>query len=146
MTERTEQLKKEWDQRSARLGSTMRAVLFKRFPGWLNQSIHRRHIRFIADNCPSRLSQVLDVGCGYGRISIELAERFPKASFRGVDLSKEFAKHFEQNVGSCFKCPIQQFHTEETYDLILIVTTLMYLSAEEHKEVLERLWSSLACN
>ncbi|HSG97869.1 MAG TPA: class I SAM-dependent methyltransferase [Woeseiaceae bacterium] len=144
MTERTDQLKKEWDQRSARLGSTQRAVLFKRFPGWLNQSIHRRHVRFIADNCPSGVSRVLDVGCGYGRISIELAERFPEASFLGVDLSTEFARHYEQNVGPCFNGPIQEFHSDDTYDLILIVTTLMYLSAEEHVEVLKRLWSSLA--
>jgi len=144
MTERTEQLKREWDQRSARLGSTQRAVLFKRFPGWLNQSIHRRHIRFIVDNCPSRLLRVLDVGCGYGRISVELAKRFPEASFLGVDLSTEFARHYEHHVGPCFNGPIQEFHSDDTYDLILIVTTLMYLSAEEQVEVLERLWSSLS--
>ena len=143
MTMRTDQLKNEWDQRSARLGSTQRAVLFKRFPGWLNQSIHRRHIRFTVDNCPARLSRVLDVGCGYGRISLELAESFPETLFYGVDLSTEFARHYEQHVGPCFNGPIQHFHPEETYDLILIITTLMYLGAEEHIEVLERLWSSL---
>jgi trans-aconitate methyltransferase len=143
MTERTEQLKREWDQRSVRLGSTQRAVLFKRFPGWLNQSIHRRHVRFIIDNCPSGLSRVLDVGCGYGRISAELAERFPETEFRGVDLSTEFARHYEKHVGPCFNGPVQEFYPDETYDLVLIVTTLMYLGAEEHREILERLWSSL---
>lgn len=45
MTERTDQLKKEWGERSERLGFTQRAVLFKRFPGWLNDSIHRRHVQ-----------------------------------------------------------------------------------------------------
>lgn len=143
MTERTEQLKREWDQRSVHLGSTQRAVLFKRFPGWLNQSIHRRQLRFIVDNCPAGLSRVVDVGCGYGRISIELAERFPEARFQGVDLSTEFARHYEDHVGPCFNGPIQDFNPDETYDLVLIVTTLMYLSAEEQVEVLERLWSSL---
>jgi SAM-dependent methyltransferase len=144
MTERTDQLKSEWDQRSACLGSTKRAVLFKRFPDWLNKSIHRRHVSFILDNCLSGWSRVLDVGCGYGRISIELVERFPEYRFQGVDLSTEFSRHYEQNVGPCFNGPVQHFIPEEAYDLILIVTTLMYLSAEEHKEVLERLWSSLA--
>ena len=144
MSERTEQLKREWDRRSERLGSTQRAVLFKRFPGWLNQSIHRRHVRFIVDNCPSRMSRILDVGCGYGRLSIEIARHFPEARFQGVDLSTEFANHYEQHVGPCFNGAIQAFRTDESYDLILIVTTLMYLSTEEHTETLERLWSSLA--
>jgi len=144
MTDRTEQLKREWDQRSERLGSTQRAVLFKRFPDWLNQSIHRRHVRFIVDNCPTPVSRVLDVGCGYGRISLELAERFPNARFRGVDLSEEFARHYEQHVGPCFNGAIQDFPIDETYDLVLIVTTLMYLNTDEHVTVLQRLWSSLA--
>ena len=88
MTERTDQLRREWDRRSASMGSTQRAVLFKRFPGWLNDSIHRRHVRFIIDNCPPDPSRVLDVGCGYGRISAELARRHPATRFQGVDLSE----------------------------------------------------------
>jgi trans-aconitate methyltransferase len=143
MTARTDQLKKEWNQRSARMGATQRAVLFKRFPGWLNNSIHRRHVRFIVDNCASTISRVLDVGCGFGRISTELAKRFPEARFHGVDLSEPFARHYEQHVGPCFNGPIQEFHTDETWDLVLIVTTLMYLDSDEHSEVLELLWSRL---
>lgn len=144
MSERTEQLKREWDRRSERLGSTQRAVLFKRFPDWLNQSIHRRHVRFVMENCPSRMSRVLDVGCGYGRLSFEVARRFPEARFQGVDLSTEFARHYEQHVGPCFNGAIQEFRSDDGYDLVLIVTTLMYLSTEEHAETLERLWCSLA--
>lgn len=144
MADRTEQLKKEWDQRSERLGSTQRAVLFKRFPGWLNQSIHRRHVRFVVDNAPREPSRVLDVGCGYGRISIELSRRFPDADFQGIDLSTEFARHYEQHVGPCFNGPIQDYRCSETYDLILIITTLMYLDRQEHRDVLQRLWSCLA--
>lgn len=143
MTDRTQQLKKEWDQRSERLGSTQRAVLFKRFPGWLNQSIHRRHVRFVVDHAPQEPSRVLDVGCGYGRISIELANLFPHADFQGIDLSTEFARHYEQHIGPCFNGPVQDYRPNETYDLILIVTTLMYLDRQEHRDVLQRLWSCL---
>ena len=143
MTDRNDNLKKEWDQRSERLGSTPRAVLFKRFPGWLNQSIHRRHMRFVVDNSPPQPSQVLDVGCGYGRISLELAKRFPGARFQGVDLSTEFALQYERHVGPCFNGPVQDYHPQGQCDLILIVTTLMYLGVEEHRDVLQRLWSCL---
>jgi trans-aconitate methyltransferase len=144
MTERTDQLRREWDRRSASMGSTQRAVLFKRFPGWLNDSIHRRHVRFIIDNCPPDPSRVLDVGCGYGRISAELARRYPATRFQGVDLSEHFARYFEQHVGPCFNGPIQDFRMDQTWNLVLVVTTLMYLDSDEHVGVIERLWSSLA--
>jgi SAM-dependent methyltransferase len=143
MTQRTDQLKEEWEQRSNQLGSTQRAVLFKRFPGWLNQSIHRRHIRFVDNNCPAGAHNVLDVGCGYGRISLELADRRPNLSFQGVDLCTEFADNYEQHVGPCFNGPIQEFRTDDHFDVILIITTLMYLTDEERQEVLHRLWSAL---
>lgn len=143
MSERTDQLKQEWDERSERLGSTQRAVLFKRFPGWLNQSIHRRHVHFLTDNCPRATRDILDVGCGYGRMSAELATRYPQARFQGVDLCTEFAEHYQQNIGPCFNGPVQEFRLEQEFDLILIVTTMMYLGAVEHDEVLQRLWSIL---
>lgn len=143
MTGRIDELKKDWDERSERLGLTKRAVLFKRFPGWLNQSIHRRHARFVIENCMSNAGQVLDVGCGYGRISRELANQFPDLRFQGVDLCKEFANEYERSFGRCFNGPIQDFRSDERFNLILIVTTLMYLTMEEHEEVLQRLWSML---
>lgn len=126
------------------MGSTKRAVLSKRFPGWLNQSIHRKHVSFVLDNCPADTRSVLDVGCGYGRISSELAVQFPNARFQGVDLCTKFAEEYERTIGPCFNGPIQEFGTDEQFDLILIVTTLMYLTAEEHTNVLDRLWSALA--
>jgi ubiquinone/menaquinone biosynthesis C-methylase UbiE len=143
MPERIEDLKQEWEERGKRLGATKRAVLFKRFPGWLNQSIHRRHVRFIIESCPTRVAKVLDVGCGYGRIAREVSASIPAASFQGVDLCTEFALEYERTVGPCFNGPIQSFSTDERFDLILIVTTLMYLTRDEHEIVLERLWSML---
>jgi 2-polyprenyl-3-methyl-5-hydroxy-6-metoxy-1,4-benzoquinol methylase len=143
VTERINELKKEWEERSERLGLTQRAVLFKRFPDWLNQSIHRRHARFVIENCGPDAAQVLDVGCGYGRISLELAAQFPALRFHGVDLCKEFADEYERSFGRCFNGPVQDFRSDERFDLILIVTTLMYLTVEEQGEVLQRLWSML---
>lgn len=144
MSSRTDQLKKEWGERSERLGYTQRAVLFKRFPGWLNDSIHRRHVRFVADNCPKDPEHILDVGCGYGRISAELADRFPEAQFQGVDLCTEFAEQYRQNIGPCFDGAVQDFRPDKQFQLIIIVTTLMYLAVKEQDDVLCRLWSALS--
>ena len=144
MTERIDELKKQWDERSELLGSTKRAVLSKRFPDWLNQSIHRRHVKFVIENTAPKAAEVLDVGCGYGRISLELAAEFPELSFQGVDLCTDFADEYEKTFGRCFHGPIQDFRSDERFDLILIVTTLMYLTDAEQEEVLQRLWSMLA--
>jgi SAM-dependent methyltransferase len=143
MTIPTDQLKQEWDKRSKRLGSTQRAVLFKRFPGCLNQLIHRRHVDFVVRNCPEHVASVLDVGCGYGRLSVELARRTPQIRFQGVDLCTEFAMEYERQLGACFDGPIQEFRSDDQFELVLIVTTLMYLDETEHRQVLQRIWQLL---
>lgn len=143
MSERTEQLEKEWQDRSERLGSTKRAVLFKRFPGWLNEYVHRRHVKFVADNCLPGTGKLLDVGCGYGRISLELKKAFPNLEFHGIDLCKHFSDEYERQFGRCYNGPVQEFRTADRFDTILIVTTLMYLTEDEQSDVLSYLWSRL---
>lgn len=143
MNERTDQLKQEWGERSERLGFTQRAVLFKRFPGWLNNAIHQRHVRFVGNNVPDGTTRILDVGCGYGRISSELMRRFPNAEFEGIDLCTEFAEQYEQHIGPCFNGAVQDYRPDTTFQLVVIVTTLMYLSSDEQSEVLRRLWEAL---
>jgi 2-polyprenyl-3-methyl-5-hydroxy-6-metoxy-1,4-benzoquinol methylase len=44
---------------------------------------------------PKTPTSILDVGCGGGQMTLKLAQRYPKAKVRGIDLSKEaiaFAK------------------------------------------------------
>lgn len=139
----THELKKEWDDRHKKLGSSKRSVLFKRFPGWLNESIHRKHVKFVLSGCPQWASSFLDIGCGYGRISKEVKKKYPIAKYQGVDLCTEFAHAYERDVGPCFQGPVQQFFPKQSFDVILIVTTLMYLDVSEEKALLKRLWSSL---
>lgn len=143
MSERTDQLKQEWGERSKRLGFTQRAVLFKRFPGWLNNEIHRRHVQFVGNNVPDETTRILDVGCGYGRISLALRPRLPTVQFEGIDLCTEFAEQYERHIGHCFNGAVQDYRPESTFKLIVIVTTLMYLTAAEQDEVLRRLWGAL---
>jgi len=143
MSDRIDELRQAWNERGERLGSTKRAVLFKRFPGWLNESIHRRHVKFVLQYCSPGAVSILDVGCGYGRISREIAVHRPDSRFQGVDLCTEFAREYEKEVGPCFDGAIQDFHSDERFDSIFIVTTLMYLDAEEHTGTLQRLWSML---
>lgn len=98
MSDRIQHLKDAWDDREQRLGATKRSVLFKRFPGWLNQSIHRRHRSFVLRHLPEKASRVLDVGCGYGRMSLEIKQRFPEMQFQGIDLCAKFCEEFQRSV------------------------------------------------
>lgn len=143
MTDRTEEVREAWDGRSIKLGPTKRAVLFKRFPGWLNEYIHWRHVEFVLRYCPGGRVKILDLGCGYGRISREVAQRRPGVVFQGVDLCNEFALEYRRTVGPCFHGAIQNFHTDQRFDCVLIVTALMYLSEEEQFAVLRNLRSML---
>lgn len=133
-----------WDERQRSLGCTPQAVLFKRFPGWLNAWLHRRHVRFLLQNLPHRVGRILDVGCGYGRLSLAVQRARPNAAIEGVEFCEAFAEQFEKRIGRCYRVPIQEFHPEHRYDAILIVTLLMYLSEEDRPRVLSVLWQSLA--
>ncbi len=133
-----------WDERQRSLGCTPQAVLFRRFPGFLNAWLHRRHVRFLMENLPPQVERVLDVGCGYGRLAQAVQLARPMAAIEGIEFCEAFAEEFEKRVGRCYRVPIQEFRAERAYDAILIVTLLMYLSEPERAQVLAALWESLA--
>ncbi len=143
MNARHLELKEEWDERARRLGFSKRAVLFKRLPGFVNRSIHNRHIDFITKQIPVDATRLLDAGCGYGRISKEIKEMRPNIEINGVELSVEFASAFEKDIGPCFNGPISEFNPESSYDVIVVVTLLMYLEDSEQLDVVNKLWSFL---
>jgi len=144
LKDRVEASERAWDERQRSRGCTPQAVLFKGFPGWLNAWLHRRHVRFLLENLPPGAQRILDVGCGYGRISLALKRARPNSAIEGVEFCEAFAEQFEQRIGRCYRVPIQEFRPDHRYDAILIVTLLMYLSEEDRSRVLSVLWQSLA--
>lgn len=143
MTDRIRQLESDWSERANAAGMTRRAVLFKRFPGWMNDYIHRQHVRFIFENWPALASSVLDLGCGYGRISDAIRERYPHIRFQGVDLCAPFAREYERTLGRCHVGPVQSFEPTDRFDVILFVTVLMYLDPAEQVAAVKRIARAL---
>jgi 2-polyprenyl-3-methyl-5-hydroxy-6-metoxy-1,4-benzoquinol methylase len=88
-------------------------------------------------------THILDVGCGYGRITEELFQYKSDLEIEGVELNKAFSDYFLRHYGSCFNGSIQEFTPKKKYDLIIICTMLMYLSNTETIQVLDKLWKSL---
>lgn len=87
---------------------------------------------------------ILDIGCGDGKITKELAKLVPKGAVLGVDLSEEqisFAKGYEDDVlffqvGNIEKLPfIQSFH------VITAFTCMQWVCNQ--KEALEAIYRSL---
>ena len=144
MDENTQNLKASWRERQAALGSTRRSVLYKNFPDFLNNSLHKRHVRFILRYLPENAAHVLDLGCGYGRIAAELKREYPALSIQGVELCDEFAEQFRRDVGDCAVATLQDYEPTRSFDAILCVTVLMYVSPGDLDYQLGRYWQALA--
>ncbi|MCW8877226.1 MAG: class I SAM-dependent methyltransferase [Kangiellaceae bacterium] len=140
-------LKDDWDERARSLGPTKKAVLFKRFPNWLNNKIHNAHIDFILSNVSTRLeTNILDVGCGYGRVSLEIQNQNPHVSIEGVELSSEFSQNYRQMIGPCFCGSIQDYSPVKSFDHIIAVTILMYIDKNKLGLTVDKLLSMLKPN
>ena len=71
--------------------------------------------------------QILDVGTGTGVIALMLAQRFPKATIRGIELDSDAAKQATENVVaspwsnriSICNSALQVFQPDAPYDLIV---------------------------
>ena len=143
MSSETNDIYNAWEKRYKQLGNSKRSVLFKNLPNYLNNRIHRLHIQFILNSLNDNTKTLLDVGCGYGRISKDLLKYKPALSIEGVELSSSFSNHFEKDIGPCFQGSLQSFIPTKKYDAIIIVTMLMYINSDEISMNLKKLWQSL---
>ena len=136
-------LKKSWKERQITLGSTKRSVLYKNFPDFLNTYLHNCHTRFILSQIPEAPKNILDLGCGYGRISAEIKSVHPTSTIQGVELCDEFSDQFRKDIGDCAGGTIQDYQPTRKFDVILFITVLMYLAPEEVADNLNKYWEAL---
>ena len=139
-----EKLKHDWEERERLYSNSKRAVLSKRLPSFLNNYIHTKHIQFIQHSFSGNARTVLDVGCGYGRISEEVRHLNSGLSFNGVELCSGFAQQYETNIGPCFYGSIEEFSSSMEFDCILCVTLLMYIDKTDLPNIVNKLWGLLS--
>jgi len=141
MSRETEKNIQSWEQRSSEHQNELKGVLFKRFPESLNQHIHRAHLDFILENITVDSLHILDAGCGYGRISMEILKQFPEISITGMDVSKTYVDLYKKNTGrNAFQGNLSSLSEEAgKYDIILCVTIMMYIPQNELEETLKQL-------
>jgi len=94
-------------------------------------------------------SSILEVGCGFGRFTKILSENFKPERYVALDLSPnqiEKAKKYVQDERINFICkPIQDFESEEKFDLVFASEVLMHISFSDIGDIIKKL-ASLSAN
>jgi ubiquinone/menaquinone biosynthesis C-methylase UbiE len=125
----------EWEKRSKIFGSSPKGVLFKSLPDAFNEYIHNWQLKkILAEIAPdSGEINIIDIGCGYGRISLPLSEKFPGAKITGIDISKNYVELFQKNTGeNAFVGFAEDFSLQsDCYDYIICITVLMYIDKDK---------------
>lgn len=130
-------MEEEWNRRSLLLKDSLKSVMFSSFPDYINNIFHEWEMSILKKyfpKSPKKIS-VLDIGCGFGRLSFPLSREFNNAKFYGVDVSKEYVRFYNSKLkdkGKATVAKINDFDFEDQkFNFIFIVTVLMYLSKKE---------------
>lgn len=131
---------KLWESRYSTYGDRIEGVLQKSFPLTVNEYIHDWMVKEILKGIPKgkREFVVLDLGCGYGRLSEVLLNKFKNCKTVGIDISQRSVGLYNKRLyprGRARKGDITKLNfRSSTFDLVFIVTTLMYLVDRKSQE------------
>lgn len=131
---------KAWEERSRKYGYKIEGVATKSLPPLINKQLDD----WMLENIESSLNnisikqkkiKILDLGCGYGRLSKPLLKKFPAVNTFGVDISKNYVELYNKDLkprGKAIKGDIRILPFKNNFfDVVFIVTTLMYLTKTE---------------
>lgn len=140
----------EWEKRSINYGASWKSVLFEGMPDPANEHFHSLHINFILECIKNDKNdiRILDIGCGYGRLSLPIIQKLPQVQITGLDISANYVNLYKQNTGrDAFVGTLESLPSEiGTFDYIIVVTVLMYLPKNNLKEVFANLFNHLNKN
>jgi trans-aconitate methyltransferase len=95
-----------------------------------------------------QVSSILEVGCGFGRIGTLLTEKWPNATYMGIDISPDRIVEASANLPADGRVTLAEadlfdFDTDESFDLVVAVEVLMHIPPEQVEDAVERLqlWS-----
>lgn len=136
----------EWETRSMLYGSSPRGVLFKGLPDSLNEHFHDWHKRIILETIANRENtSVLDVGCGYGRLTLAIKQHYSDIEVVGFDVSANYVRMYEDNTHCrAYLGKLENVSKEiGKYDYIVCVTVLMYIDNSSYSMVIYDLLTHL---
>ena len=140
----------QWEKRSKMFGSSPQGVLFKGLPDIFNEHIHNWQLNRILSEIVPKYKEIniLDIGCGYGRISMPVLEMFPQAKITGIDISKNYIDLFRKNTGQdAFVSSAEDISSSlGLFDYIICVTVLMYIDEDRLEKTINNLLNTLKKN
>lgn len=122
-------MQSSWESRAAESGKSLSGVLFRGLSEQANGAIDEWHawiVRAVFATALEPGSSVLDLGCGYGRLSRHLLAERPDIAITGQDLSLNFCRLFNEVAPSvCGGASAIPFR-DASFDGAVVVTCLMY--------------------
>lgn len=121
-----------WEERSKKYRRSPEGVLSKSFPRPINDFLdlwmYKQVVQIVGE---SNHIKVLDLGCGYGRLSKKILKDFKNAETVGVDFAKTYVDIYNHDLkprGKAVAGDIRSLSFPTSYfDAAFMVTTLMYL-------------------
>lgn len=140
-------LKSAWVERQRSRGKNLDSVLLKGLSVENNRIIHEWHCSVVRYGLqkiePSNHDMLVDLGCGYGRISKFVSDNFD-CYVVGVDFVRGYCKDAEDSADGvvCARLADIPFK-KESISSVLFITSLMYLSSSELDLAMKRLDSAV---
>lgn len=134
-----------WSERSRKFGSRMEGVLLKSVPENINLYLNNWMFEQVKGMVKKDSNfRVLDIGCGYGRLSEPLIKSFPGMQIFGVDIAQNYVDLYNKNLspsGKAFKADSRKLPFKDNFfDAVCVVTSLMYLATkEDHQKAVKEM-------
>lgn len=125
-----DETRRNWEQRAYESNRDIKGVLFRGLSEQSNLHLHEWHAWIVLNVLLPRLPQqarLLDLGCGYGRLSDVVARARPDIEIVGQDIASGYCRIFAESHGLCvLASAMRPPFRDGCFDGILGVTCLMY--------------------
>lgn len=118
--------------------------LRKKIPYWVQEYYIKVALEWISRI--SEVERILDMGCGFGRITAILCRKFPFAVIAGMDISGDQLNEARRTMGgrvAFYKDSITDFGYTWDNDIITVIEVLMHIPRDKIARAIETL--KLAC-
>jgi SAM-dependent methyltransferase len=130
-----EAVRAAWEARAAHFGSSLSGVLLRNLSDDANQAIADWTAAVVRDTLLTQLrdgAAVLDLGCGYGRLSAVMQAERPDLRLTGQDLSLGYCQQYRTDARPCVVADIARVpFADATFDGVLSVACLMYVPRQD---------------